>query len=82
MNVFYKNPDFARMPNEIQNYIFRFLPQHPIIKILKPFIDEYEREDDEFYYSTFIHHIKFILAENESENGYFEWVSELRLDEV
>jgi hypothetical protein len=35
MNIYYTNPFYDKLPNEIQNHICSFLPPHPIKKIIQ-----------------------------------------------
>jgi hypothetical protein len=35
MNIYYTNPFFDKLPNEIQNHICSFLPPHPIKDMIK-----------------------------------------------
>jgi len=35
MNIYYTEPSFIKLPNELQNNIFSFLPRHPIEKLLR-----------------------------------------------
>jgi hypothetical protein len=32
MNIYYTNPQFIKLPNELQNHICSYLPPHPITK--------------------------------------------------
>jgi hypothetical protein len=35
MNIYYTNPFFEKLPNEIQNHICSFLPPHPLKNMIK-----------------------------------------------
>jgi hypothetical protein len=63
MNIYYENPRFAKLPNELQNKICSYLPPHPIVKEIKEYNKNYY-EDNFLNRVTFKYHIKMINYDN------------------
>jgi hypothetical protein len=63
MNIYYENPQFIKLPVELQNHICSYLPPHPIIKEIKEYNKNYY-EDNFNGYVSFQYHIKMIYYDN------------------
>jgi hypothetical protein len=65
MNIYYANPQFIKLANELQNKICSYLPPHPIVKEIKRYNENYY--EDNFLkspFTSFKEHIEHIDKEH------------------